>query len=167
MSTRHLLWLALLPAIAASAAETPELQRATGAPQAVGAAHTLRQIPEACARLEGMFTADAAQPYTFAVVRTSEQCQPRARFVDFDKAQPSEAKGWKLNDVIRVPSAACPAQQAVVRVWRLPVAQKPELDGQGQSRIYLEEAKKQAAAGKIAQVPMFAAQMKVEGKACN
>ena len=54
-----------------------------------------------------------------------------------------------------------------MRVWRLPVEQKPQLDGQGQSRIYLEEAKKQAAAGKIAQVPMFAAQMKVEGKACN
>ncbi|WP_448134348.1 hypothetical protein [Stenotrophomonas rhizophila] len=167
MSTRHLLWLALLPAVAASAAETPELKRAVGAPQAVGAAHTLRQIPEACARLEGMFTADAAQPYKFAVVRTSEQCQPRARFVDFDKAQPSEAKGWKLNDVIRVPNAACPAQQAVVRVWRMPVAHKAELDGQGQSRIYLEEAKKQAAAGKIAQIPMFAAQLKVEGTSCR
>lgn len=167
MSIRHLLLLALLPAVAASAADTPELQRAVGAPQALGAAHTLRQIPEACARLEGVFTADAATPYKFAVVRTSEQCQPRARFVDFDKAQPSEAKGWKLNDVIRVPSASCPAQQAVVRVWRLPVDQKPTLDGQGQSRIYLEEAKKQAAAGKIAQVPMFAAQLKVEGNACR
>ncbi|MCC7635677.1 hypothetical protein [Stenotrophomonas rhizophila] len=167
MSARHLLWLALLPAVAASAAETPELKRAAGAPQAVGAAHTLRQIPEACARLEGMFTADPAQPYKFAVVRTSEQCQARARFVDFDKAQPSTAKGWKLNDVIRVPNAGCPAQQAVVQVWRMPVEQKPVLDGQGQSRIYLEEAKKQAAAGKIAQVPMFAAQMKVEGKPCR
>lgn len=167
MFPRHLFWLALLPAVAASAAETPELQRAAGAPQAVNAAHTLRQIPEACARLEGVFTGDVAQPYRFSVVRTSEQCQPRARFVDFDKAQPSEAKGWKLNDVIRVPSAACPAQQAVVRVWRMPVAQKPELDGQGQSRIYLEEARKQAAAGRIAPVPMFAAQMTVEGNGCR
>lgn len=167
MSPRHLSWLALLPAVSSFAAKTPELQRAAGTPQAVGAAHTLRQIPEACARLEGVFTGEAAQPYKFAVVRTSEQCQPRARFVDYDKAQPSEAKGWKLNDVIRVPNASCPAQQAVVRVWRMPVTTKPELDGQGQSRIYLEDAKKQAAAGKIAQVPMFAAQMKVEGKACN
>lgn len=100
MSPRHLLWLALLPAVSSFAAETPELQRAAGTPQAVGAAHTLRQIPEACARLEGVFTGEAAQPYKFAVVRTSEQCQPRARFVDYDKAQPSEAKGWKLNDVI-------------------------------------------------------------------
>jgi hypothetical protein len=161
------LWLALLPAVSSFAAAPPELQRAAGTPQAVGAAHTLRQIPEACARLEGVFTGEAAQPYKFAVVRTSEQCQPRARFVDYDKAQPSEAKGWKLNDVIRVPNAGCPAQQAVVRVWRMPVTTTPERDGQGQSRIYLEDAKKQAAAGKIAQVPMFAAQMKVEGKACN
>ncbi len=167
MSPRHLLLLALLPTVAATAAETPELQRPTGAPQAVNAVHTLRQIPEACARLEGAFTGDAANPYKFAVVRTSEQCQARARFVDYAKAQPSEAKGWKLNDVIRVPSAACPAQQAVVRVWRLPVDQKTELDGQGQSRIYLEEAKKQAAAGKIAQIPMFAAQMTMEGNACR
>ena len=168
MSTRHLLWLALLPAVAANAAETPELKRAAGAPQAVGAAHTLRQIPEACARLEGMFTADAAQPYTFAVVRTSEQCQPRARFVDFDKAQPSEAKGWKLNDVIRVPNAACPAQQAVVRVWRKPAdVAPPKLDGQGQARLYLADEKAKAAAKQLAAVPMYAAAMAVEGKGCG
>ena len=166
MSPRHLLLLALLPAFAATAAETPEIKRPTGSPQANGAVHTLRQIPEACARLEGAFTGEAAQPYRFSAVRTSEQCQPRSRFVDYDKAQPSAAKGWKLNDVIRVPSAACPSQQAVVSVWRLPVDKKPELDGQGQSRIYLEEAKKQAAAGKTAQVPMFAARAEVQGKPC-
>ena len=167
MSPRHFILLALLPCATTFAAETPELQRPTGTPQAVDTVHTLRQIPEACARLEGSFTGDPAQPYRFNVVRTSEQCQPRARFVDFEKAQPSAAKGWKLNDVIRVPSAACPAQQAVVRVWRLPVEQKPQLDGQGQSRIYLEDAKKQAAAGKTAQIPMFAAQLAVEGAACR
>lgn len=167
MTPRHLILLALLPCTPTFAAETPELQRPTGTPQAVNAAHTLRQIPEACARLEGSFTGDPAQPYRFSVVRTSEQCQPRARFVDFEKAQPSAAKGWKLNDVIRVPSAACPAQQAVVRVWRLPVEQTPVLDGQGQSRIYLEDAKKQAAAGQIAKIPMFAAQLAVEGAPCR
>ncbi|MFK3846094.1 hypothetical protein [Stenotrophomonas sp. NPDC078853] len=162
------LMMALLaPALPALAVETPELQRAVGAAQAVGAVHTLRQIPEACARLEGTFTGDAAQPYRFAPVRTSEQCQPRARFVDYAKAQPSEAKGWKLNDVIRVPSAACPAQQAVVRVWRLPVALTTERDGQGQSRIYLEDAKKQASSGAIPKVTMFAAQLQMEGKACQ
>lgn len=163
-----LIMMALLaPSLPALAAETPELQRAVGAAQAVGAVHTLRQIPEACARLEGTFTGDAAAPYRFAPVRTSEQCQPRARFVDYAKAQPTEAKGWKLNDVIRVPSAACPAQQAVVRVWRLPVAPTTERDGQGQSRIYLEDAKKQASSGKIPQVTMFAAQLQMEGKACQ
>lgn len=156
-----------MSAVPALAAETPELQRAVGAAQAVGAVHTLRQIPEACARLEGAFTGDAAQPYRFAPVRTSEQCQPRARFVDYAKAQPTAEKGWKLNDVIRVPEAACPARQAVVRVWRLPVAPNAERDGQGQSRIYLEDAKKQAASGKIPQVTMFAAQLQMEGKACN
>ncbi|AWH26484.1 hypothetical protein [Stenotrophomonas sp. YAU14D1_LEIMI4_1] len=161
-----LLIAVLAPALPALAAETPELQRAVGAPQAVGATHTLRQIPEACARLEGAFTGQAAEPYRFAAVRTSEQCQPRARFVDYAKAQPSADKGWKLNDVIRVPNATCPAQQAVVRVWRLPVNNTQALDGQGQSRIYLEEAKKQAAAGKIPQVTMFAAQLQMEGKAC-
>lgn len=60
-----------------------------------------------------------------------------------------------------------PSQQAVVRVWRKPADAKPQLDGQGQSRIYLEDAKQQAAAGKIPQVPMFAAQMTMEGKACQ
>lgn len=147
----------------------PEIARPAAAPQAVGAVHTLRQIPEACARLEGAFTGDAAQPYRYAPVRTSPQCQPRARFVDFDKAKPSVAAGWKLNDVIRVPNAACPSQQAVVRVWRKPgSATPPPLDGQGQSRIYLQDAKQQA--GTAAQAPsltVFAAKLDVEGKACK
>lgn len=160
-----LLLLTALPAIAAD--PVPEITRPVGAPQADGVVHTLRQIPEACARIEGAFTGQAAEPYRFAVVRTSPNCQPRARFVDFDKAAPSEAKGWKFNDLIRVPSAACPSRQAVVRVWRRPVDQAPELDGQGQSRIYLEEAKQAAARGEIAAVPMYAAQMRVEGEGCG
>ena len=157
---------ASLPALAAD--PVPELQRPTGAPQAVGAVHTLRQIPEACARLEGSFTGRATDPYRFAVVRSGPTCRPRARFVDYAKAAPSEAAGWKLNDIIRVPNAGCPAQQAVVRVWRKPADnQPPKLDGQGQSRIYLEEAKQQAASGQVAQVTLFAAQMLVEGPPCQ
>ena len=66
-----------------------------------------------------------------------------------------------------MPSAACPSQQAVVRVWRKPVVIAQKLDGQGQSRIYLDDAKKAAQAGNIAAIPMFAAAMSVEGKACN
>lgn len=161
--------LLLFPlSLAAAAAEpVPEIKRDAATAQAVGAVHTVRQIPEACARMEGAFTGDGAEPYRFAVVRISPQCQPRARFVDYAQAQPSEAAGWKLNDLIRIPSAACPSQQAVVRVWRKPVATAtPTLDGQGQARIYLEEAKQQAAAGQQPQIPMYAAQMVVEGKAC-
>ena len=154
----------LLSAPVFAAEPAPEMQRAPGTAQAIGAAHTLRQIPEACARLEGVFTGNAAQPYTFSVTRSSPTCQPRARFVDYAKAAPSVASGWIFNDVIRVPSASCPSQQAVVRVWRKPAAAKPQLDGQGQSRIYLEEAKQQAAAGKV---PMFTAQQTMEGRACQ
>lgn len=161
------LWLGCSPLVRA-ADPVPEIKRAPITAQAVGAVHSLRQIPEACARMEGAFTGDAAQPYRYGVVRTSPQCQPRARFVDFAKAQPSAAKGWTFNDEIRVPNAACPSQQAVVRVWRKPVASaKPTLDAQGQARVYLEDAKQQAAAGNVPQVPLFAAQMTVEGKACR
>jgi hypothetical protein len=159
------LLLATLPAFAAD--PVPEITRPAATPQANGVVHTLRQIPEACARIEGAFTGQAAEPYKFAVVRTSANCQPRARFVDFAKAKPSEAAGWKFNDLIRVPSAACPSQQAVVRVWRKPVAVGQERDGQGQSRIYLDDAMKTAAAGKLPAIPMYAAAMSVEGKACN
>lgn len=160
-----------LPALAAgrqSDNTKPEITRAAIKPQAVGAAHTLRTIPEACARIEGVFTGDAAQPYKFAVVRTSANCQPRARFVDAAKAKPSEQSGWKFNDLIRVPNANCGTQLAVVRVWRKPVAvAPPKLDGQGQSRIYLEEQRKIAAANQLAAVPMFAAEMGLEGLACK
>lgn len=161
------LWLACMP-VARAADPAPEIKRPPITAQAVGAVHSLRQIPEACARMEGAFTGDPAQPYRYAVVRTSPQCQPRARFVDFAKAQPSEAGGWTFNDVIRVPNAACPTQQAVVRVWRKPLATaKPTLDAQGQARVYLGDAKQSVAAGNVPQVPLYAARMTVEGKACN
>ncbi|GGJ98601.1 hypothetical protein [Luteimonas terricola] len=152
---------------ALAADPAPEITRPAATPQAVGVVHTLRQIPEACARIEGAFTGDSAEPYRYAVVRTRPNCQPRARFVDAAKAQPSEAAGWVFNDLLRVPSVECPSQQAVVRVWRKPVDQTVELDGQGQSRIYIEEAKRAAAAGTIAAIPMYAAEMGVEGKACS
>lgn len=160
--------LAAVPPMARAAVPVPEIQRPPATAQAVGSVHTLRQIPEACARLEGAFTGDAAAPYRFAVVRTSPQCQPRARFVDFDKAKPSPAAGWKFNDLIRVPQAGCPARQAVVQVWRKPAnVAPPKLDGQGQARIYLQDAKQQAGAGAIPQVALFAARMQVEGPPCR
>lgn len=158
--------LAVFTAQAIAAEPKPEITRGPVQPQAQNAVHTLRQIPEACARLEGMFTGQAGDPYAFTVVRISPQCQPRARFVDAAKARPSVATGWRLNDLIRVPNAACPSQQAVVHVWRKPVDNAPQLDAQGKSRIYLQESQQQAQAGKLAAVPMFAAVMEVEGKPC-
>lgn len=146
---------------------SPEIERPTGTAQAIGVVHTLRQIPEACTRLEGTFTADASARYRFVAVRSSANCQPRARFVDAASASPDIAGGWTLNDEIRVPSVECPAQQAVVRVWRKPVEQTVELDAQGKSRIYLADVKKNVAAARQVAVPLFAAVMAVEGKACR
>lgn len=158
--------LAAFTAQALAAEPKPEIARDPVQPQPQNAVHTLRQIPEACARLEGMFTGQAADPYAFAVVRISPQCQPRARFVDAAKAKPSTASGWLLNDLIRVPNAACPSQQAVVHVWRRPVDKTPQLDAQGKSRIYLQQSQQQAQTGQLPAIPMYAARMKVEGKAC-
>lgn len=166
---RHALVLLIaltLPAVAAD--PRPEITRDAAKPQAVGVVHTLRTIPEACARIEGVFTGQAAEPYKFAVARTSPHCQPRARFVDAAKAKPSEASGWKFNDLIRVPSSTCPTQQAVVRVWRKPAdAAPPKLDAQGRSRIYLKDATDAAKKGDLGAVPLFAAAMGIEGKACG
>ncbi len=151
----------------ATADATPEITRGAITPQAIGTPHTLRRIPEACTRIEGLFTGDAAAPYRVSTVRTSANCQPRARFVDAAQARPSTATGWILNDVLRVPRADCPTQQAVVRAWRHPVDQAPTRDGQGQARIYLDEAKRAAATGTMAAVPMFTAEMVVEGAGCG
>ena len=164
-------FLIAMPLLAASASPalagelSPEITRAAAKPQAPGVLHTVRAIPEACTRLEGIFTGQVAEPYRFAVVRTSPACQARARFVD--AAKPSTRTGWLLNDLIRVPSAGCPSQQAVVRVWRKPgSASPPALDAQGRARIYLQDAQKagKAAAGAM---PLFSATMAIEGAGCG
>jgi hypothetical protein len=145
----------------------PEIKRDPVAPQNTGVLHGLRTIPEACARLQGEFTGDAATPYRFAVVRTSPACRPRARITDARKAKASLASGWILNDRIRVPSAACTTQAAVVTVWRHPAGTAPpELDAQGRSRIYLEDAMRKARTGKLAEVPVYAVSMQLEGSPC-
>lgn len=155
-----------LPALAAD--PQPEIQRPPAAPQAAGTMHTVRGIPEACTRLEGMFTGQASQPYRFDAVRTSPNCQARARFVDASTVKPARSDGWILNDVIRIPSAACPAQEAVVQVWRHPAnAVPPKLDAQGRARIYLQESVDRAKANALAPIPMYAATMALEGKACE
>ena len=166
----HMILLGLFGvALGATAAEpTPEIQRKPGTPQAVGALHTLRTIPEACARLEGQFTGIAATPYKYAAVRSGTRCQARARLVDAAGAKASAANGWVLNDVIRVPNAGCASQQAVVRIWRKDAkAQPPKLDAQGRSRIYLKEGLDSARGGDLGPIPIYAAAMKMEGIACK
>lgn len=145
----------------------PERERPVGAPQAVGAVHTVRGIPEACTRLEGRFTGDPGAPYRMDVVPAGGSCQPRARYVDPAQAKPSQAGGWILNSLIRVPSAECPGQEAVVQVWRKPVDQAMQLDAQGRVRIYLQDAQKQAATGDMRPLPEFSAVLQVSGDACR
>ncbi|MFC7301289.1 hypothetical protein [Cognatiluteimonas weifangensis] len=162
-----ILFAAAVAAPVLAADPAPEIRRAPVPPQALGVAHTLRTIPEACARLQGEFSGDAAAPYRFAVVRTSPGCRPRARLVDAAQARPSPASGWILNDLIRVPSAACATQQAVVRVWRQPAqVAPPALDPQGRARVYLEDSLQQARAGRLAPLPAYAVSLQVEGLPC-
>lgn len=157
--------IALFATLAARAA-TPEIQRPPATPQADGVVHTVRGIPEACASLQGRFTGDAKSPYAFAPVRSGANCQPRARLVDPAKARPAESAGWKLNDVVRIPSKSCEGLVAVVQVWRKPVAATPpKLDAQGRARLYLQDAKADAA--KAGPVTQYAAKVAIEGKACG
>lgn len=156
--------LALCLAVPVGApARQPEIDRPEAAPQAVGAVHTLRSIPEACVRLEGRFTGDRAAPYEMSAVRSSPACQPRARLVET-----AEGEGWILNDRIVVPSAACATQKAVAEVWRRPgAAAPPELDAQGRARIYLQEGKDASEAGRLAAITAYAATLEVEGAPCR
>jgi hypothetical protein len=160
--------LAVAMAIPALAGDpTPEISRPAATPQPVGVLHTLRQIPEACARIQGRFTGNPADPYKFELVKTSPNCAPRAKLVDAAKARPGEAAGWKFNDLVRVPSTQCATQFAVVRVWRKAVGvAPPKLDAQGKSRLYLEQERRRAAAGQLASVPEYAVSTAIEGTPC-
>lgn len=156
--------IASVPLLAA-ASGTPEIKRQSAAPQAVGQWHSLRTIPEACLRLQGRFTGEVARPYALEVVTTNPACRPRARFLPYAETTPETARGWIFNDEIRVPAAACPRQQAVLRVWRHPgnVA-PPKLDAQGRSRVYLQDARRTAA---TADLPRFTAHLAIEGEPCS
>ena len=158
--------LALFALTAQASEPQPEIRRAVGKPQAVGVLHTLRGFPEACTRIQGQFTGNAAKPYDFAVVPTGSRCQPRAKLVDAASVKPQGRPGWIYNDEVRVPSAACPSQQVVVRVWRsTTTATPPKLDAQGRSRLYLKDSL--AGMPDAANVPVYAIEMGVAGKACN
>ncbi|MFD0725941.1 hypothetical protein ACFQ0E_10055 [Lysobacter brunescens] len=155
--------LACLPVLA----QAPEIRREPYPPQAVGSAHTIRIIPETCAYLRGMFTTDPAVPYRYGASKTAGRCQPRARLVDPAKAMPSAAKGWILNDEVRIPQAGCPSRTAVIRIWRKPIDTKAPLDGRGQARIYLQDAKQQAQSGAVAKLPEYAAVLEMVGQGCG
>lgn len=163
---RPILIAAMLALAAPALAAEPEITRPVGTAQADGALHTVRAIPEACTWLQGRFTGTAGAPYDFAPVRSSATCQPRARWVDAAKPSPSAGSGWILNDRIRVPSKACAGLQAVVEVWRKPGASAaPALDAQGRARLYLQDAKADAA--KVAGVTQYAATTRLEGTPCR
>lgn len=165
---RALISLLALLAIPAAALTRPEIPRETGAAQALGVVHTVRGIPEACVRLEGVFTAEPDHPYRLVAVEGRPGCQERARFVEFGDAQPSERDGWKLNDRIRIPSAECPSLQAVVDVWRRPSSSGlPAKDKQGRARVFLETVTEQAARRGRQHWTQFAAEMRLEGKRCG
>ncbi len=154
--------------LAQAADPVPEVQRNPYPPKPNGEVHTIRIIPEACVYLHGMFTGDKALPYRYGAKRNSARCQPRAQMVDPAKAVPSLAAGWILNDIVRIPSAACATQVAVIRVWRKPaVNAPPPPDAQGRSRIYLDESKQRTAQGGLAPVTKFAAVLTLEGAACR
>lgn len=157
----------MLPLPVWAAVPKAEMERPQAAPQRDGMVHTVRQIPEACTRIEGRFTGDAATPYDMQLRRSSPQCQARAVFLDFAKVTPRVASGWKLNEVVRIPSASCSSQLAVVEVWRKPAGQQVSLDGQGKNRVYLEDAKAQAAAGRLAALPAYAVHVTLQGTSCR
>ena len=159
------LCVCLLP-IPTLAAE-PEIRREPYPAQSRGVEHTIRIIPEVCAYLHGRFTGDIASPYRYTASRSGKNCQPRAKLVDAAVARPSAQAGWILNDLIRIPDAVCPGQQAVIRIWRKPGNNKIPLDPLGKPRIYLQDAKRQAEAGKLAPLPEFAAVLVMEGDACR
>ncbi len=161
----HMACAGLLLASAAMAADPPpEIRRPVAPPQADGVQHTLRTIPEACTRLEGRFTGNTVAPYVLGAVRTGARCQARADLEQLSK--PPAGPGWRLNDVLRVPSAACPSRMAVVRVWRKPAdTAAPRMDAQGKARIYLKDGLDAARSGTLGAVPRYAVVLDMEGGA--
>ncbi len=159
------LLLALSAAAPSAAADTPEITRAAASAQADGVLFTLRQIPEACVRMQGAFSG-GTPPFRIEVMPTRADCQPRARFLGVHEQAP-QGPGWRLNDVIRVPSAHCPGLSAVLTVWRKPATGgAPALDAQGRARIVLNEAMHGTVRATTTPA-LFAAQFAVTGTPCG
>ena len=156
--------LALAPVAHAADSAQPEIQRppGSGTAQPVGQVHTLRNIPEACVRLEGQFTGDPATPYQFRAVKR-DPCVQRAAYADATtlKQVPTVKSGWILNDRISVPRADAPACIATIEVWRRGGdLAPPQLDAQGRSRLYLDKPQQASA------VPVFTALLQAP-KSCG
>lgn len=157
----------VLPGVLVAADPKPEIERPDATPQADGQIHTLRTLPEACARFEGRFTGNPADPYQLRVVRTDANCQARARLLDVAEARPGVEAGWILYDRVRIPSAACRQQVAVLDLWRKPGKDNtPKRDAQGRVRVYLQDAMANAEASRAA-LPQFSVRMGVEGAPCR
>ena len=170
------LWLACLlvagasaqSAVAATTEPVPEIQRAAFPAQADGALTTLRIIPEACMRLEGRYTGDRGKPFSISAEPSSARCQPHARLVDGAGLRPSAQQGWRLNDVIRVPSARCPGQLAQIQVWRESRdSAVPTRDAQGRVRVYLHDAMSSAARAQAQPLPRYVARLAMQGPDCR
>ncbi len=124
---------------------SPKSSRDTGKPQAVGERAYRARHPGGLRAAGGHVHRRCAQPYKFAAVRSSPNCQARARFVDFVKAT-AFGGGW-LEVQRRDPRTQCglSSLQAVVRVWRKPAdVAPPNWMRRAVSRIYLQEAGEQA-----------------------
>lgn len=153
--------LGLLLAAGAATAATPEIARGPAKAQAVGVAHTLRNVPEACVRLEGQFGAAPAVPYA-VTLQAQRGCTPRARFDARVGGAAPVGEGWILNDVLRVPRADRADCVASISLWRHPGALAPiEQDGQRRVRMYLDEDRQPAG-----ERPRFAATLEIS-PACS
>ncbi|MEP6634556.1 MAG: hypothetical protein ABJA62_10145, partial [Luteimonas sp.] len=95
------------------------------------------------------------------------RCAPRAKFVESKslKKPPTVASGWILNDLLRVPSAACSDQQATISVWRRQVDPAAiKLDPQGRMRLYMkDDGMSTPAGGKAAPIGLYTATLEVVG----
>ncbi len=95
-------------------------------------------------------------------------CRRLVSDTDIDTVKPQGKAGWIYADLVRVPSAACPSQQAVVRLWRHDAkAAPPQLDAQGRSRLYLKESVDAVRQNGAGDIPAYAVEMGVAGKPCG
>jgi len=154
------------PVVFAASLSTPEVRRDGPLPaQAVGAVHTLRIIPETCRYLRGRFTGDARAPYAVDVVARGGRCQARARLRAVDT--PPAGGGWQLNDVLRVPHAACPGFEAAVTIWRRSGGNLPPArDAQGRARLYLQDEKRRAERSALEQLGEYVYLVATDGAGC-